>query len=181
MITVITPTIFGRHDLLEACKESVNKQTVPVEHLVAVDRWQRGPAHIRNQLARQAETEWLLPVDDDDLIDPECAETLLWNSRDADIVIPWCRVSDEGEMEPWSPNRLFWPDTLIVHNYVPVTALIRRELWESVGGQPEGVQHEDWRFWKKCLAAGARFRVLPEVLWTYRRFAGSRNEWKETA
>lgn len=180
-VTVITPTLTGREQLLDDCRASVATQTDPVAHLVAVDRHQQGPATIRNRLARQAASEWLLPLDDDDTIDPDCARALLAASGQADIVIPWCRVEDDPGMEAWSPNRLFRPDTLIVHNFVPVTALVRRELWLAVGGQPEGVTTEDWRFWKRCLAAGARFKVLPELLWTYRRFAGSRNEWKEAA
>lgn len=163
--------------MLETCRQSVSEQTATVAHLVGEDTHRHGPAHVRNRLAIQADTEWLLPLDDDDQLDPGCAERLLEESGRADIVVPWCRVKDHGDIPAWSPNRFHRPETLLVHNYIPTTALIRRELWQQVGGQPEGVQVEDWRFWRKCLAAGARFHVVPEVLWTYNRYQGSRNEW----
>lgn len=110
-------------------------------------------------------------------------ETLLAASEGADVIYPWCRVEDhDPELEPWSPNRLFSADALLRYNYIPVTALIRRDLWDEVGGMPSLPHAEDWAFWKRCLAAGAVFRCVPEVLWTYRRgLAGSRNLWVAAA
>lgn len=173
-VTFITPTI-GRPEL-EACVASVRAQTLPVQHLVRHDPDRAGPAAIRNQLARQSEMDWLIPLDDDDTADPELAERLLAASAGADVVVPWCRMDDAEGLEPWTPNRLFRPETMLVYNIVPVTALVRRQLWLDAGGQPEGVQVEDYRFWRKMLGLGARFRVVPEVLWTYSRGAG-RNQW----
>jgi glycosyltransferase involved in cell wall biosynthesis len=177
-------TVAGREHLLEDCRASVAAQTVPVAHLVGVDLSREGPATVRNRLAADSNADWLLPLDDDDLIDPDCVATLLKHADGADVVYPWCRVEDHGNgLAPWCPNRLYSPDALLRYNFIPVTALVSAELWAKVGGMPEGVAVEDWIFWKRCLAAGARFRCVDEVLWSYRRgVSGSRNEWiKEVA
>lgn len=156
-------------------------QTFSCTHLVGVDRDREGPAPIRNRLAASSDADWYLPLDDDDLLDADCVELLLGASADADVVVPWCRVEDHGNLEPWSPNRWFRPETMLHYNFVPCTSMVRAELWREVGGMPNG-DVEDWRMWKRCIAAGARFRVVPEVCWTYRRgLAGSRNQWAATA
>lgn len=138
---------------------------------------------MRNRLAGSSDADWFLPLDDDDLLDQDCVEQLLAASDGADVVYPWCRVQDHGELEPWSPNRLYRPEPLVGEqgrpfNYIPVTALISAELWREVGGMPQAPHAEDFLFWRRCIGAGARFRCLPEVLWTYRRgSSGSRNLW----
>lgn len=144
-----------------------------------LDDKREGPSAIRNELARRTDCEWLLPLDDDDLLDADCVATLLSASDGSDVVYPWCRVDDhDPTLEPWCPNRLFSADALMRFNYIPVTALVRRDLWLEVGGMPHTAQYEDWLMWKRCLAAGAVFKCVPEVLWTYRRgIAGSRNLW----
>lgn len=180
-VAVLTATLPSRKWLLDECVASVRAQTHPCTHLVGVDEAREGPAVTRNRLAAASDADWFLPLDDDDLLDPDCVELLVAASGDADVVYSWCRVEDHAEMQPWTPNRLFRPETLLHYNYIPVVALVRAELWRDVGGMPPG-EVEDWRMWKKCLGAGARFRVVPEVTWTYRRgLAGSRNQWAATA
>ena len=180
---MLTPTLPSRSSLLDECRGSVAAQIYPdVTHLVGVDSDREGPAAIRNRLAASSNADWFLPVDDDDLIDPDCIAVLVAASGGADVVYPWCRVFDAEPMELWTPNRLFRPERMLEFNYIPVTALVSSQLWRAVGGMPEGVPLEDYRFWRKCLAAGARFRCVDEVLWTYRRgMAGSRNQWAAAA
>ena len=185
-VAVLTPTLPSRRWLLDEAEASVAAQTYErCEHLVGVDAGREGPASVRNRLAASSGADWFLPLDDDDLLDPEAVEALVSASEGADVVVPWCRVVDFVDfvdLEPWTPNRLFRPETLLLYNFVPVTALVRAELWHGVGGMPEGVEVEDWRFWLRCLGAGARFRVVSEVLWSYRRgMSGSRNQWAARA
>jgi glycosyltransferase involved in cell wall biosynthesis len=173
---VLTPTLPERKSLLEECKASVSAQTIACTHLIGVDSDREGPGVVRNQLAASSDADWFLPVDDDDLIDPDLLEVLSQHLDEADVIYPWCRV--EG-LDEWTPNRLFRPDPLLTFNYIPVTALVRAELWRDVGGMRDE-PFEDWRLWQRCLGAGARFKCVDEVLWTYRIQAGTRNQW-ETA
>lgn len=176
VFAVLTPTLPDRRSLLDECAASVRAQTIPCEHMVAEDAVREGPGRVRNRLARKTDAEWLVPLDDDDLLDPDFLEVLLPHLTDADVVYPWCRV--EG-LDEWTPNRLYRPDPLLTFNFIPVTAAVRRNLWMRVGGMRDEPV-EDWRFWQRCLGEGARFKCVDEVTWTYRVNASgtSRNEWQ---
>lgn len=163
-VTVITPTIPGRESQLERCQLSVAAQTVAVTHLVGVDADREGPSVIRNRLAASTDADWLLPLDDDDTADPTLVERLLEASEDADVVYPWCRM--DGRTDGWVPNKLFNRDSLHKMNFIPVTALIRRDTFRMLAGYRK-VQMEDWDLWRRAELHDVRFRCLPEVLWTY--------------
>ncbi len=168
-VTVITPTIPGRSRLLDRCIASVQAQTIRVEHLVRTDENREGPATIRNHLAAQAQTRWILPLDDDDTLDPACVQTLLERAEDAEIVYPWCRM--EGRTDGWIPNKLFSVEALFKQNFIPVTALIRRDSFLMLGGY-QSIPLEDWALWQWAYLHGLEFKCVPEVLWTYYHHEG---------
>jgi glycosyltransferase involved in cell wall biosynthesis len=163
-VAIITPTLPGREHLLEQAKESVSAQTIPVTHHTVPDAKRDGPQQVRNWLVAGTSDVWILPLDDDDTLDPECVETLLANSEGADIVYSFCRMDGRDD---WCPNRLFNSRTLMRRNFIPVTALIRKDLWDLLGGQRK-VPMEDHDFYKRAWLHGARFKCVPEVLWSYR-------------
>lgn len=59
-------------------------------------------------------------------------------------------------------------------NYIPTCAVFKREVWERVGGFRDsdlntGHVHEDWLFWVRAGALGARFwNIVGERLFQYR-------------
>ena len=178
---MITPTLPERSELLRECKSSVQVQTVSVRHLVGEDTDREGPSVVRNRLVGSSETDWILPLDDDDTLDPDYVEVIQPHlTDDVDVVYSWCRV--EG-LPDWTPNRLFNDALLLKGNFIPVTACVRKSLWEEVGGWPEPPDRaqpgEDWEFWKLCLGAGAVFKLVPEVLWVYNVQPDTRNWQKE--
>jgi glycosyltransferase involved in cell wall biosynthesis len=120
---------------------------------------------VRNRLATSSESDWLLPLDDDDLLDPDCVEVMLEASADADVVYPFCRV--DGRDDFFIVNKLWTARSLHLQNYIPVTALIRRDFFMMLGGYRK-VELEDWDFWRRAELHGGRFVCVPEVLWTYR-------------
>ena len=164
-VCVITPTLSERRSLLEECQASVAAQTVPVEHLVGVDEEREGPQAVRNRLAASTDADWLLPLDDDDLLDPDCVQRLYEHAGEADIIYPWCRMV--GRTDEWVPNKLFNPVQLHKAPYIPVTALISHDLYDLLGGYRK-VPMEDWDFYRRAELHDARFRCVPEVLWSYR-------------
>lgn len=177
-ISVITPTIAERSVLLRECRASVAAQTEPVlEHLVGQDSDGEGPSVVRNWLTGKAKGDWVLPVDDDDTLDLDYVAVMAPHlTDDVDVVYSWCRV--EG-LPDWTPNRLFNDALLLKGNFVPVTACIRKSLLVELGGWPEPPERfqpgEDWELWKLALGAGAVFKLVSEVLWSYRVQPGSRN------
>jgi glycosyltransferase involved in cell wall biosynthesis len=128
-----------------------------------------GPQRIRNLLSTRSESDWLLPLDDDDLLDTDCVETLLAHAEDADVVYPFCRV--EGRDDFWVVNKLWSERSLFLQPFIPVTALIRRDFFVMLGGYRD-VQLEDYDLYKRAALHGGRFVCVPECLWTYRFFDG---------
>ncbi len=198
-IGVLTPSLPGREDMLAEAMASVQAQTVkPTIHVIGIDHARVGIGRMLNQLARGVDTEWLARLDDDDVFKPNHLEVLSSGADQADVVYTWCEVAPRARngqapavpsvLGPagWIPNQEFDAEKLRERNYIPATTLIRKSLWESIGGWSLpgwGVQDtprepefaEDWDFWLRALDAGARFLCIPEVTWTY-RFHGE-NVW----
>jgi glycosyltransferase involved in cell wall biosynthesis len=172
-VCVITPSIPERHAMLRECLASVAAQTrAPDEHTIAIDHARAGVASTLNRLAASASGDWLAVLADDDVLDPGHLATLEQGTARGDIVYSFCRVVGRPG---WCPNRRFDADELRRANYIPATALIRRELWKELGGWRSDTRHEDHDFWLRALAAGGVFVCIPEVTWTYRFHGGNRS------
>lgn len=173
MISVITASLPSRSAMLAECVASVASQTLaPAEHLVLVDHARRGPAEVRWQLVLAAASEWIAVLDDDDVLYPRHLELLAAETPRADIVYSYCEV----EGRDWTPNHHFDADLLRARNYIPITALIRRDLIVELGGWNDGAANgwEDWDLWLRALDAGATFASVPEITWRYRFHGGNR-------
>ena len=73
-------------------------------------------------------------------------------------------------LPPYDPYRL-----LFRHN-IGATALLRRELFEDVGGfDPTFAGYEDWEFWLHALERGWHGRRVEEVTLLYRRHDAGRH------
>jgi hypothetical protein len=164
LVTVITPTLPERAELLAELARALERQTVPLTWLRCEDVNAIGPAALRNVLAGHARTEWLAFIDDDDLVYPRHLETLLANSAGRDVVYSACDV--EGRM--WQPEHDCTLESLDTHNTIPVTSIVRSDLFAAVGGFPLGVKDEDWALWRTLRARGARFGCVHERTWLYR-------------
>lgn len=177
MITVLTPTIHGREDLLRECQLSVaelaSTQTAPLTHIVMRDVNGDGPAVMRNRMLRQVTTEWTLCLDDDDLLFPNYLDVVTPHLSTADVVYTAWQLS--GAIDP-VPYPRFDPGLLRQHNFIPVTACVRTEMLRQVGGFPTDVELEDHALWLNLVDAGARFVYSPVIAWHYRRQPGSRTE-----
>lgn len=171
-VSVITPTVPERAQLLAEAKASVERQTLQgVEHLVAVDEKRVGQGFVRNELAKRAHGDWLVFLDDDDLLDPQFAELHLEHAEatGADVVYSICRMP--ASYTGWAPRIADFDEALLRKpncNYIPVTALVRRSMFEEVGGFKQPRALDDWNLWVSLLNAGAKFEYLPVVSWSYR-------------
>ena len=161
-IAVITPSKPNRVPLLDECIASVWSQTKRAgTHAYEIDSLQEGPAIVRNRLVNSLPKEYdgLAFLDDDDIMLPTHLERLSAASENADVVYSLCNLN--------CCTREFDPAALRVKNYIPVTALVRRSIFEKVGGF-NNVSMEDWHLWIKISHAGGRFIFVPEVTVTYR-------------
>ena len=165
-VTLLTASLPERKDLLAEAVASVAAQTVhPVVHLVGIDHAREGAATVYNRLAGMVDTPWVTFLDDDDLLDPNHLETLLDNCGGCDVVYTWCRAVGHNFR---LYNQPFDRKLLFQRSIVPITAMVRTEFY----ARAEWMRHEDgydWRFWQRVANAGATFRCVPEITWTYRR------------
>lgn len=136
-----------------------------------------GPAAARNAGLRRVCTPYALVLDADDrlalgalrrLRAPLEADPALGFSYG--IVCFFGAWEGVLRMPPYDPYRL-----LFRHN-IGSTALIRRELFEDVGGyDPLFAGYEDWELWVHALERGWRGRRVEEVALLHRRHGSSRH------
>jgi hypothetical protein len=191
-VTLLTPSLPGREDMLAETVQSVQGQTMPCEHLWAVDHHREGPAPVRNKLLADVTTELVGFVDDDDVLDPQhvelCAAAL--DESGACVAYPWFRFNHP---RGWWPRgeflqiqradgskvhafgQPFDPDALEHNSFIPVTVIARTDCLRKVGGFPTpGTAEwphestEEWGLWRRLVADGHSFVHVPTITWEYR-------------
>lgn len=166
-VTVCTASLPHRVQFRNELIESVNNQTVkPKAHLIGIDHARVGGQKMMNDLIRMAETTWVAPIADDDIMYPDYLETLLANSDGADMIYGWCNVS--GNRAGWDLKQPFDEKRLRTGPYIPATILLRKSTWEELGGYSEIEVCEDYAFQIKLLDNGKVIRNVPKVIWEYR-------------
>lgn len=164
-VTVIIPTVPGREDRLARAIKSVQRQTLPVLHIVERDELGEGPSATRNRAVERADTEWIAFLDDDDELYARHIESLLGvalaEGTDAaysgyDQVIlhsaRFGRVCNQGMTDYAHP--------------MPVTFLVRRSAFLAVGGFPEE-KPEEYHLQVRLRESGVVFAHFPERTWRY--------------
>lgn len=169
-VTVITPSLPERAQLLvEACA-SVQTQTLQAEaHLIALDTQREGPAVCRQRLTETAETTLVAYLDDDDLLYESHLAVLVSALRqaDADLSFGW---HDDG---PGVPRFDAWCDEAVAlmvsnRNVIPVTVVARRESILAAGGFNPQDRYEDHALFVRMMVMGMRIVCTPETTWRYR-------------
>lgn len=131
-----------------------------------------GPAAARNFGVQVAATEFIVPLDADDLIEPTYLEVCWWMlQKNADAA--WAYTDSIGFQETeYIYACPFSPEKEKKENLLPVTAMIRKSAFLDVGGYDvlDRYYNEDWAFWLKLLAK-EKFPVQAqrEYLFWYRR------------
>jgi glycosyltransferase involved in cell wall biosynthesis len=197
-VTVCTPTIPPRTNLLGRAIESVHTQTVrPAAHIVSVDHNRNGGAATLDSAIHAADTEWVATLDDDDEWLPNHLETL-WalvqeSNFKADLAFTHFMYSSSGD---GGHLERFRGVPFDVNNPRQITNvfMVRKSLWQQVGGFSGGFDPDsfvvdsennrigyDFNFVKKCSAAQATFVNSDLVTWIYHVGHGStlgmRDRW----
>lgn len=191
-VTVVTPHIPTRRTELLRALGSVTTQTLlPAAVSIAVDHHHAGSAATRNRALFAASTTWVAFLDDDDAFEPAHLAELVAvaESSGADVVYSGCTVIGPGGQllpvrDEWGRfGQPFDADLLRRRSYLPVTALVRTELAQRVGGFrcPPGSPYDDWGLWLALLDSGAKFVHHPVHTWLWwhhgRNTSGDGSRW----
>lgn len=152
----------------------------------------RGPAATRNRALRAARGDWIAIVDSDDLIHPQRLERLLSVAQAggsdivADDLVHFGAPSTVGGATLLQPLTLKGPMQLDVATFLsglsgkpmtPVFGYLKPLISRAVLGARlyDETLHigEDNDLIVRLLMAGARFTLVPDPLYAYRRHAGS--------
>jgi glycosyltransferase involved in cell wall biosynthesis len=136
----------------------------------------RGLPGAKNLGVTHTSGQYLCFLDADDRLRPEMltrSVEALEHDPSIAFVSHWVRLFGDESGE-WRPTECGFP-TLLDLNVVNGSALLRRSAFEAVGGFDESMRHgcEDWDLWIGLTARGLGGRILPEVLFDYRRRTGS--------
>ena len=134
-------------------------------------------AAARNRALAESIGRYVCALDADDRLDPSFLEktvAVLEREPSVAFVSAWLRAFGDETWE-WKPERCDLA-ALLAENTVLTTALVRRDAIEAVGGYDGSMPQqgdEDWDLWLTLAERGYRGVIVPEVLFYYRRRAGS--------
>lgn len=136
-----------------------------------------GVSAARNLAIANTTGAYLCALDADDRLEPTYfakAVPVLDADPTVTFVSCWLRTFGDESWD-WKPERcdlpaILWEDTVLT------AALVRRDAVVAVGGYDTGMPlqgAEDWDLWLTLVERGYRGVILREVLFNYRRRAGS--------
>lgn len=189
MISVIIPC-YNHNDLVIRAVYSAIQQTYQDKEIIVVDDGSAVP--LRNvwggcvRIIRHESNQGLSPALNtgiaaaggdrfiilaaDDELRPDCLTKLA--AYDADIVASDFK-GDKGDPVACRVGDL---QTLMTANCHSYAALVRRAMWQKVGGYKNmNPSWEDWEFWLNCAKHGATWAHVPEALHLYHRNPSGRD------
>jgi glycosyltransferase involved in cell wall biosynthesis len=146
--------------------------------ITVVSQANAGCGAARNTAIEHARGIWIVRFDADDLLLPDFLARIhdvIAEHPDVEIISPsgWQRYRDADD-KMWRPDpryddafELSLDDAL--HGWCPVFthSAFRRSLWERIGGIRSNAYAEDYDFWVRSLADGAKGWFFPEALSAY--------------
>jgi glycosyltransferase involved in cell wall biosynthesis len=150
----------------------------PKLDLRVIQQENQGPAVARNTGIAAARGRYILPLDADDTIERTCLTQMvaLLDSR-PDLGIAYCDIRFFGATSSVTQAIEYDLNELLRENFMVVTSLFRKTLFDEVGGYWEELEfgYEDWCLWIDFAALGYYGKRIPEPLFNYRIKKQSRN------
>lgn len=133
----------------------------------------RGVATARNAGIIRSSGEYILPLDADDLLDPQYVAETMSVCADGNYAGACTAMRIFG-----NTNSIVNPSsdipTLLARGTVSNTFVYKREVFDSVDGYREGLPYdEDRQFWLDALQKGWKFKHLKQPLYFYRQHNGN--------
>ena len=152
----------------------------PLAHPRTYDGRFGGVAAARNAGIAASKAQLFLPVDADDMLEPNCLELMMRAASESGRIIYSDFWEDNVERGKFTVYRApDWDPKLLISKgaIAAVTQLTPKAVWEAVGGYDPGLAGwEDWAFQIAYADKGFCASRLPVALWSYRKHTGMRRE-----
>lgn len=141
-----------------------------------IEKANEGVARTRNRGAREARGEYVVFLDADDVLAPEFVARCHAALRDTGAAYAYTEVEKFGLQTGLLHTRAFDGRALFEGNYIPVTTLLRRDVFLDAGGfDPTWPAHEDHELWARLFVRGYSGTYVRAPLLRYRFHGHSRN------
>jgi glycosyltransferase involved in cell wall biosynthesis len=210
LVSVLTPC-FNHGPWLRECVASVMAQTYPALEMIVVDdgstdsetvavldelaheervtviRMDRnsGPAAARNRGLEHVSGRYILPMDSDNLLEPQAVERLVIQLQGCGERVGYVYPTIEyfGNREDLFEAPAFNEWLLTRGNYIDTCALIDREVFDHGIRYAEDIVlgHEDWDFFLSLAAAGVQGEPGRGTSLLYRKHGFTRSDLVESA
>ena len=140
----------------------------------------KGLSAARNTGFREAQTEYVVQLDSDDLLEPTAVEKWFWflESYPEYSFVKGYTVGFGAQEYLWQ-HGFHSGSAFLEENKVDATCMIRKKVHKAVGGYDEMNRGglEDWDFWLRCASFGYWGATVPEYLDWYRRRPAVKEQW----
>jgi len=194
MLSIIIPVFNGGEWLAEAIESALNQtkkaniivvddgstdnslEIAKIYPVKVISQVNKGLASARNTGIMNSTDNWILPLDADDVLLPNCVERLhevridpKFLEVDVDVIAPSFREFGLGSREVILMENPTLED-FKTGNRIGYCAAIKRSALLEIGGySPKMVEgYEDLHLWVNLLTRGYRLVTIPEILWQYR-------------
>lgn len=187
-------TCRDKEKFLDECVNSVLMQSKEPKEIIVVHDECTEPMHhtdvttimlrtnlgvqkARHEAFRFSTGELIVFLDGDDVLSPDYLEKMTLVLADgADIAYPDIYLFGKGEKQVVTLTRPVDPDLVaeLKKLPIPVSCLMRREVYEKSGGFSNWEVMEDFDFWLKAMVNGYTFKKAETLLW-YRQQSDGRN------
>lgn len=193
-------TCFNKEEFLDECIASVARQTKePKEIILVHDQCDEPKAHAladtvipsthsgvaktRDIAFKTSTCPLVLFLDGDDVLSPDYLEKMILTlAEGADVVYPDTFLWDwQGKSSSLYVTPEVFDAKFVNHHAkttLPVTCLMKREVYENVGGFNELPVLEDLDFFLRAMCNGYTFKKAQTLLW-YRQSQETRNRLDE--
>ncbi|WP_250434150.1 glycosyltransferase family 2 protein [Hanstruepera flava] len=131
-----------------------------------------GLGSARNYGIEKARGQFILPLDSDNKVRPDFVgasiNVMYHNEKVAVVYGDAMFFGDKNEL--WDVG-FFDKYRMLQHNYIDACAVIRKSVYESIGGYDENLPHqghEDWDFWLRVIKSDFTFYYLKQITFDYR-------------